>query len=122
MGRSIGTGVATYLADKRELAGVVLVTPYDSVTSVLKKKIPLIPIDTLLQHDFDSIGRAPKINLPVLMLVAAEDKVIPPYHAQRLAEAWGGKVVLKIFPGEGHNSISKNEESWRIIGNFLDAL
>lgn len=34
MGRSLGTGVATYLASQKTFAGVILITPYDSVESV----------------------------------------------------------------------------------------
>ena len=34
MGRSLGSGVAVYLAAQRPVAGVILVSPYDSVESV----------------------------------------------------------------------------------------
>ena len=34
IGRSLGTGVATYLASKRPLASLGLVNPYDSITHI----------------------------------------------------------------------------------------
>lgn len=120
MGRSIGTGVATYLAYERNVDGVVLVTPYDSLSSVAEKKVPFLPVGILLKHKFDSVSRASKITVPVLMLVAAEDKTIPPFHAEKLAKEWAGQVTMEVFKGEGHNSISKNEAYWTTIGDFLD--
>jgi len=41
MGRSLGTGVAVYLASQRPLKGVILVSPYDSVNSVARARLPL---------------------------------------------------------------------------------
>ena len=37
MGRSLGTGVATYLSSQRSVKKVILVTPYDSVESLAKE-------------------------------------------------------------------------------------
>jgi len=66
MGRSLGTGVATYLASQRPLAGVVLVSPYDSLISIAKSAYPFLPVRLLLRHRFESIARAPHINVPLL--------------------------------------------------------
>ena len=40
MGRSLGSGVAIYLATQRTLAGLVLVTPFDSITAVAQRHYP----------------------------------------------------------------------------------
>src|SRR5882672_2262267 len=77
IGRSLGSGVAVYLATTRPLAGVVVVTPYDSLTAVAQRHYPYAPVSLLLKHKFDSIGRAPGISVPVLMLAAQRDNVIP---------------------------------------------
>lgn len=37
MGRSLGTGVATYLSSQRSVKKVILVTPYDSIESLAKE-------------------------------------------------------------------------------------
>ena len=42
------------------------------------------------RRTFDSIGRAPTLQLPMLCLIAEHDEVIPPEHAERLYGAWGG--------------------------------
>src|SRR5262249_59170734 len=43
MGRSLGSGVAIYLATQRRLAGLVLVTPFDSITAVAQRHYPSYP-------------------------------------------------------------------------------
>lgn len=119
MGRSIGTGVATYLAEKRNTSAVILVSPYDSLGSVVKEKCPILPVNLILKHRFDSISRAPSIKSPLLIIVGTEDKLIPVWHSIRLGEAWGGKVSFEKITGEGHNSIDDGEEYWNKINEFL---
>jgi acetyl esterase/lipase len=54
MGRSLGTGVATYLASQKSSAGVILVTPYDSVENVAKGSYWFVPVSILLKNKFES--------------------------------------------------------------------
>ena len=39
--------------------GVVLVTPFDSLTAVAQHHYPWLPVRWLLSHPFDALGRAP---------------------------------------------------------------
>jgi len=119
MGRSIGSGVAVYVADNRPVDGVILTTPYDSVLSVVREKVPMYPIDIMLRNRFDSIGRAPDIKQPALFMVAGQDKVIPPRHARRLAARWGGKLRMVEIPDVDHNSIVASDRYWQSIGEFF---
>lgn len=52
IGRSLGTGVASYLASKRPSSGLVLITPFDSLESVAQEKYAIFPIPILLKHRF----------------------------------------------------------------------
>src|SRR3954462_6885129 len=89
-GRSLGSGVATHLAAERRLDGVILVTPYDSMTAVAKYHYPLLPVGLLLKHRFDSLALAPQMSAPLLCIAARQDQVVPLGHARRLSEAWAG--------------------------------
>lgn len=122
MGRSIGSGVATYLAQNRKVDGIILATPYDSVLSVAQEKIPIFPVNIMLRNRFDSINRAPSIIQPALIIVASEDKLIPPWHARKLSDQWGGKVYIVEIAGEDHNSIVSSEEYWQSIDQYLKGL
>jgi pimeloyl-ACP methyl ester carboxylesterase len=119
MGRSLGSGVAVYLAANRSLRGMILVTPYDSVTEVAKRHYPYLPVGLLIRHPFDSISRVEKAKVPLLCLAAAEDDVIPPKHARRLYDAWQGPRTWLEIPRTGHDSISSDPAYWEAIGAFL---
>lgn len=120
MGRSLGSGVAVDLALHRKLRAVVLATPYDSMRSVAQAKFPYLPVSLLLKHPFDSLSKAPVINVPALLLVAGRDTLIPPPHAERLAAAWGGPKRVHVFPDADHDTIYGESQLWVVLRGFLE--
>lgn len=120
MGRSLGSGVAVHLAAHRRLAGVILVSPYDSVLALAQLHYPFLPVRLLLKHRFDSMSRAGAIGAPLLCLVAERDSIVPPPHSRRLFEAWGGsdKVWVEIR-GADHNGVDGEPRYWEAIEGFL---
>lgn len=119
MGRSLGTGIAVNVAAHRSHAGVILVSPYDSMTNVAKRHYPFLPVDLLLRHRFESFRLAPAINSSVLILVATEDSIVPKSHSRALAEHWGGNVEYREIEKASHNTISFHPLYWNAIENFL---
>lgn len=118
IGRSIGTGVATYLSSQRKTNATVLITPYENMIDVAFEKYPFVPISLLIKHRFESDKYAPSIASPMLALISSNDQVIPKHHAYKLKEAWKGKTeALEV--NEDHNSIMKNEEVWKKIEEFV---
>lgn len=119
MGRSLGSGVATYLASQRPVAAVILVTPYDSMAAVARTHYPFLLVGLLLRHPFDSATRARTIDAPMLALIAGADTIIPPRHGQALARAWRGPATTLVLPGAGHNDIGLQPAFWPAIRDFL---
>jgi pimeloyl-ACP methyl ester carboxylesterase len=122
MGRSLGSGVAVYLAARRPVAGVILVSPYDSIESVAKGVYPFLPIRLMLKHRFDSLARAPGIKAPLLCLVASGDRVIPRPHSERLYAAWGGPRQWREIRPSDHDSVAGEPGYWQAIADFLAKL
>ncbi len=121
-GRSLGTGVAVYLAAQRALKGLILVSPYDSLRSLGQERFPYVPVSWLLKHHFDVIKYAPSIKIPMLALIAQDDKIISHSHSFALIKAWGGATHQRIIPNTGHNDITMGQEYWESIITFLDQL
>jgi pimeloyl-ACP methyl ester carboxylesterase len=118
-GRSLGSGVAVQLAAARPVAGLILVAPYDSLTSVAQHHYPFLPVGWMLRHPFDSLKLAPAIPAPLLCLVAERDEVIPVVHSKRLFEAWKGPRRWVELQGAGHNSTDDAPGFWQAIREFL---
>ena len=118
-GRSLGSGAAVFLASQRPLRAVVLVTPFDSLVEVARHHYPLLPVQALLRHPFNSAGRAQKIFAPLLCVAAQRDEVIPAVHARRLYEAWGGPKRWLLLEEAGHNSTDSHPLFWQGVADFL---
>ena len=119
MGRSLGSGVATYLASKRPVAAVVLVTPYDSIAAVARVHYPFLLVGLFLKNRFDSARRARAVDTPMLALIAGDDTIVPPARGAALVKAWRGPATSVIIPGAGHNDIGFAPAYWRTIRDFL---
>lgn len=119
MGRSLGSGLAAHVAANRPVAGVILVTPYDSLVAVGREAHPFVPVGWLLRHPFDVAPDAARVTAPTLMLVAGADTLIPPRHAARLASLWAGPKEVATIAGTSHNSILDSPEYWTRIKQFL---
>ena len=119
MGRSLGTGVATYLASQRPVKGTILISPYDSILALAEEQHPFVPVSFLLKHRFESVKYAPQIKTPALAFVGLIDEVISPEHSDRLIEKWGGNIQKITFPLANHNSIMDEVLLWRNTGEFV---
>lgn len=122
MGRSLGTGVTVHLAAERTLRGVILVSPYDSLLAVGSRYYPFLPMSLMLRHRFDSLSRAPRVEAPLLCLVAEEDRVVPVSHSRTLFDAWQGRKAWRDIPRADHDSIAGEPAYWNAIAEFLKAL
>lgn len=52
------------------------------------------------------------------MLTGSEDTTIPVWHTKLVADSWGGDVEMVEVEGD-HNSMSKSEEYWEELSDFL---
>ena len=107
IGRSLGSGVATYLAANRKIHKLALITPYDSIEAMAQSLFPLFPMSILLQDKYNALAHAQQIKAPTLLLIAENDQTIPLAHSQKLANAFAYFQALSvIIPDSNHNNIS----------------
>jgi len=118
-GRSLGTAIAVYLAARRPVAGVVLVSPYDSLTEVGKGHYPWLPVSLLLRHRFESLADANRSSAPLLAIVGDSDSIIPPQRSRALYDAWQGQKTWQVEPRAGHNELGSSISFWRGVEAFL---
>lgn len=105
IGRSLGSGVACYVASLRKIKSLILITPYDSIRSVAQGKYAIIPIGLLLNHPFDSIKYSQKISVPTLFLLAQSDVIIPRENSLTLFNQWPSAKSKFIVPDTDHNNM-----------------
>jgi pimeloyl-ACP methyl ester carboxylesterase len=122
IGRSLGSGVATYLASERQTERILLITPYDSVKNIAQAKFPLIPVSLLLKDKYDSAARAPDVTAPVMLIIAENDGVITRPHSDALAKSFSNAAVeTVVIPATDHLSVSEGAAFWLSMERFFDS-
>ena len=76
-GESLGTGVATHLAQNKNYVGVILETPFTSMVDAAKNFYPYVPINLLLKDKFENFKKVKNINAPILVMHGEVDKIVP---------------------------------------------
>jgi uncharacterized protein len=121
MGRSLGSGVASYLASQRNIDKLILVTPYDSILNVAQKHYPLFPIPWLLKDPYESWRFSPKITADVLVLIAGNDETIPRERTDNLLRHFiMQKPQVRVFKDADHVSISDVSGYNQAISKFVE--
>jgi len=120
IGRSLGTGVAVYLATNRDVEKVVLLTPYDSIAEVAHSHYPMFPTRHLVRDKFESINLAEDITVPVLVITAEFDSVVPNIHTDKLLEKLiNTDVTFQMVKHVTHGNIEKSNQYRSALQNFF---
>ncbi|HEY0626358.1 MAG TPA: alpha/beta fold hydrolase [Allosphingosinicella sp.] len=106
VGISIGSGVAAGLAAARSVDGLILVTPFDSLKAVARDKFPWLPTSLLLRPDLPAVDDLRGQDVPVSIVAAERDDVIPPRRTEALRRAAPNLVHSAIIKGRRHNDIA----------------
>ncbi|HYE88754.1 MAG TPA: alpha/beta hydrolase [Vicinamibacterales bacterium] len=101
-GRSLGAAVAIDLATKVPAAGLLLFAPIDSVPAVAARLYPWAPVRLLARHQFDSVSKAQRIELPLVYVYGRPDRFMAPADARVLFERFRGPKQL-VETGGGHH-------------------
>ncbi|WP_269759563.1 alpha/beta hydrolase [Variovorax sp. E3] len=118
VGRSLGTGVAVQLVARQDFASLQLVTPYDSMLQVAKKRFPLVPLSLLLRHQFNSLEHCKEVAAKTQVLLAERDDVVLPERSQKLIDAWPTPISVQTVPASDHHSIMGLEATWLYLVDF----
>ncbi len=120
IGRSLGSGVATYLASKRPVKKMALISPFDSITRVAQNNFMIFPMFLMLLDKYDSISRVKDIKAETFVLIAEHDEVIPRIHSQRLIDKFAAEqITVKIIADSRHNDISDKVEYYQLLKDFF---
>jgi pimeloyl-ACP methyl ester carboxylesterase len=120
MGRSLGSGVAAYLASRRPVSRLVLVTPYDSLVNVGRAHFGYLPVGLLLRDRYEAARLAPAVAAPVLMVIAEHDEIIPRARSDALLAAFRpGQVETAVIRGAMHNTLDLSPDYVDAVEEFL---
>ncbi len=120
LGYSLGSGVAVEMANRKLGSQLILLAPFTSIPAVASHRfVPILPY-FLIWDRFDSIGKASKIQIPVLILHGKKDKIVPHFMGEELQKAFPKSELLSI-PGFDHYVFGALEgKIWSKILSFIE--
>jgi uncharacterized protein len=123
LGESLGSGVAAHVAAAlpEQVAGLLLVTPFQSLLAVARHHLPWLPVSLLLRDRFESGQLLADYVGPLVIVTASDDNIVPARLALPLKEAHRGPLPHWQQEGAGHNTLDLNPRAsgWRDIDTFL---
>lgn len=124
LGESLGSGVAAAVAGQTNisLAGIILITPWDTLALVAKSLFPLLPVKLFLTDQYDSIGNLKMFQKNIAVVGAERDEILPVQHAHNLyASLPEGRKRMWVIKGAGHNDWPFYAEAslWKEMTDFV---
>jgi fermentation-respiration switch protein FrsA (DUF1100 family) len=101
-GESLGGAVATELALRQPLAGLVLQSTFTRITDVGAERFPILPVRTLARFRYNTVEKLPRLRVPILFLHSRTDSLIGFHHAQTNFSAAAEPKWLREIRGD-HN-------------------
>lgn len=104
VGRSLGTGIASWLATQFPPDLLILETPYDSLPDLVKIIYPFVP-KFLVRYQLSNSIWVKNQSYPIELIHGDRDTLIPHRCSERLA-ALGSHIRLTTIHGAAHNNLS----------------
>ena len=108
-GKSLGSGIAAYLASKKICKRLILETPYYSIPDLFSHYAPVFPVNAMTHFKFPTGEYLKEVNIPVTIFHGNDDGVIPYSCAAKL------KKVLK----QGDEFITIDKGAHNDLNNFV---
>jgi pimeloyl-ACP methyl ester carboxylesterase len=105
-GRSLGTGVATYLAALNTPQYLILETPYFSMPDVAGFHFPYIPYRLLLKYNFPSYQWIKDVRCPISIFHGTYDRTVPYLSGKKLAPLLKENDEFITIEGGDHNDLN----------------
>jgi alpha-beta hydrolase superfamily lysophospholipase len=100
LGVSLGSGVAAEMALRGRARSAILVSPYTSILEMARRFVPWgLPLGLIVRDRFDTLSKAPRIDIPVLVVHGDSDELIPHEMGVRVSRALPRCTMLTVRGG-----------------------
>jgi fermentation-respiration switch protein FrsA (DUF1100 family) len=120
-GESIGAAVVVGLATERPPAGLILRSPFVSLTEVGRLHYPWLPVRLLLKDRYEVAEDVARVKSPVLVVAGEKDGIVPVEQSRAVYDAAAGTKRFLLVEDAGHNdpALFVGDELMREVHRFL---
>jgi uncharacterized protein len=117
LGFSLGSGVASAVASRLNVDGVILCEGYSTLREGAASVGLPRWVTWVMPDVWENVRRVSELRVPVLVVHSDADGLFPVSMAKRVAEACGGRGELIVIPGLSHNApiFTPAEIYWRPV-------
>lgn len=119
VGRSLGSAIALHVAARREIDGIVLISPFTSLRDVAAFHLPWLPVRPLMKHPFDVVQDAQQTGVEALIVAGENDSVIPLRLTEALVRELPRPAALHVVPQAGHNDLMATGREWNWVRDYV---
>ena len=106
-GQSLGTTVATDLASRHKVGGLILEAPLPSASRAARELYWFLPgLSLLVRSQFDTIAKLKKVTAPVMVVQCTRDPVLPHRFGEEVYDAAPAPKRFLWIKGECHEESS----------------
>ena len=105
-GESLGTHLAVRLAAGRDVAAVLLESPFTSVAALARRQYPFVPVDLFLKDRFDTLAFIGAVRSPVLIMQGGRDRLVPNANGQKLFASVTAPKEIWLAPEADHDTLA----------------
>ena len=120
-GESLGTGVATEIAQNKNFAGIILESPFTSMIDAGKDKYPYLPVRLLLKDRYESNKKIKNINSPILIMHGKVDNIVPFHMGKKMYEL-ANEPKYSYFSEYDDHMMEYNEKLLKVLKDFIGSL
>ena len=125
-GRSMGAAVALQLALEAPPAGLVLESPFPSISAMGWHHYPVLYflLGWIFSASYDNLDKISRLHAPLLIFLGKKDLVVPEKMARKLFARANEPKAFHLIDGAGHNDtyVTGAEVYWNVWRNFLRQL
>lgn len=112
-GRSIGGGVAAWLAARHESAALIVESSFTSAVDIAAQLYPYMPVRLMARLKYPVADNLAKVQSPVLVVHSRDDEIIPFAMGERLYDLAPSPKAFIELRGDHNNGFLLSRELYR---------
>mgnify|MGYP001198136420 CR=1 FL=1 len=120
-GESLGTGVATEIAQNNNFAGIILESPFTSMVDAAKNEYPIFPIRFLLKDKYESDKKIKNIKSPIFIMHGKVDEIVPFWMGEEMYNM-ANEPKYSYFTEYDNHMMEFDESLLIVLKKFIEGL
>lgn len=121
-GESLGGGIATELAARESLGGLVLQSTFTSIPDIGAELFPWLPVRWLAKIRYDTHSKLPRLHVPLLVMHSPADELVGFHHGKANFAAANEPKLLWELRGDHNDPLADRKHFIAGMEKFLNLI